>query len=171
MFTCCANLPGKFMLSYLIKLQLRNEYIKVTPQGFKFREKLFASFNELLAWFKTHFADPIPKPAMAPPPPQQQVSKQPNISSQMDTMSLTPQHQSQAYRTPNYTPPNRTPQSNNNTFDNSQEAPMPTQPAQYSTASFDNSYSAPISNNNRYGDHRGNGRGLLNFLAHKSSGL
>ena len=66
-FTCCRNLPGKFMLSYMIKLKLRNEYITITHEGFKFRQKLFRTFNELVAWFKVHFNDPLPV-SMAPPP-------------------------------------------------------------------------------------------------------
>jgi len=66
-FTCCRHLPGKFMLSYMIKLKQRNEYITITHEGFKFRQKLFRTFNELVAWFKIHFNDPLPV-SMAPPP-------------------------------------------------------------------------------------------------------
>jgi hypothetical protein len=184
MFTCCTKLPGKFMLSYMIKLHLRNEYIKVTQEGFKFREKLFASFNELVAWFKIHFNDPLPVPVMPQPAPPSQNNNH-NISSQMSGMRLTPQHQSQysassshsmPHRTPNYPPPpsSRTPQQTNNynnnsstVFDsiiNNESQPAP---AEYSTSSYDNnnSYLGPNTNtaSSKYNDFRssnfGNGRG------------
>ncbi len=60
LFACCVNFPGKFLLSYMIKLKVRNEYITVTHEGFKFRLKMFKSFNELISWFKLHFNDPLP---------------------------------------------------------------------------------------------------------------
>ncbi len=59
-FTCCINYPGKFMISYMVKLKVRSEYITVTHEGFKFRLKIFKMFNELLSWFKLHFNDPLP---------------------------------------------------------------------------------------------------------------
>ncbi len=82
MFSCCRNMPGKFMLSYMIKDKLRNEYIKIISDAFKFREKSFGSFNELINWFKLHFNDPLPIRAPPPPPPPapiiSQVSQTPN---------------------------------------------------------------------------------------------
>lgn len=51
---------GKFMLSYLPKLKVRHEYVTVTPDGFRFRQKVFDSLAGLLKWFKEHFQDPIP---------------------------------------------------------------------------------------------------------------
>jgi hypothetical protein len=77
-FTCCRQLPGKFMLSYMIKLKLRNEYITITHEGFKFRQKLFRTFNELVAWFKLHFNDPLPV-VMPPPPPPLPTQSQPPL--------------------------------------------------------------------------------------------
>ena len=108
-FTCCVAKPGRFMISYMIKLKLRNEYIGVTHEGFKFRQKLFRSFNELVAWFKVHFNDPLPVAAASmlpppssavsvPPPPSPRGPRPPTssarahtdlaLSSQMSSMSV-----------------------------------------------------------------------------------
>lgn len=106
MFTCCVDMPGKFLLSYMIKTRLRNEYIKLTHEGFTFRQKMFSSFNELISWFKQHFMDPLP---VRPPPQQQQQQQQTashdRISSQMSNVSIQQRNQ-------NY-PPN----SGNGAFD------------------------------------------------------
>ncbi len=153
------------MLSYLIKLNLRNEYIKITQEGFKFREKLFASFNELVAWFKLHFNDPLPVPAMRPPPIPTQNS---NISSQMSGMSLTPQHSSSSSnnnnpnRTPSYPSSSsiQTPQhSSSNAFDSIINNSSQSNHVDYSTSSQDinNSYSGP----NKYNEYRGGSSGKL----------
>jgi hypothetical protein len=86
MFTCCVDMPGKFLLSYMIKTRLRNEYIKLTHEGFQFRQKMFASFNELISWFKQHFMDPLP---VRPQQPQQlPPSSHDRISSQMSNVSI-----------------------------------------------------------------------------------
>lgn len=63
------NYPGKFMLSYWPKGKIRHEYVTVTPDGFRFRQKMFESLGGLLKWFKEHFRDPIPSatPQMATP--------------------------------------------------------------------------------------------------------
>lgn len=143
MFTCCVKYPGKFMLSYLIKVSVRNEYIKIVKEGFKFREKNFSTFNELIGWFKLHFNDPLPIRPPPPPPPAK------NITSQMSGVSLS-------QRTPSYPPPNRTPA--HSAFDsiiNNSQGSQP--PADYSTSTFDNSYSAP--QGQKYGDYDRNGRG------------
>lgn len=39
--------------------QCRNEYITVTPVGFRFRQQRFYSHNSLFRWLKEHFRDPI----------------------------------------------------------------------------------------------------------------
>lgn len=49
-----------FLLSYLPKQRLQKEYIKVTPAGFVYRKNTFATVEQLLSWFKTHFKDPLP---------------------------------------------------------------------------------------------------------------
>ena len=85
MFTCCTDMPGKFLLSYMIKAKLRSEHIKLTHEGFKFRQKMFASFNELIGWFKLHFMDPLPVSVPQQPPKQ----PQDRISSQMSGISIS----------------------------------------------------------------------------------
>ncbi|GIX89469.1 transcription elongation factor SPT6 [Caerostris darwini] len=52
--------PGKFMLSYLPRNKVKHEFITCTPNGLKYRGKMFRSVNSLLRWFKEHFRDPIP---------------------------------------------------------------------------------------------------------------
>lgn len=47
------------MLIYLL-IQVRHEFITVTPEGFRFRQQIFPSLTSLLKWFKEHFRDPIP---------------------------------------------------------------------------------------------------------------
>ncbi|CAD7091358.1 unnamed protein product [Hermetia illucens] len=54
------NYPGRFLLSYLPKQKCRHEYVTVTPEGFRYRSKVFESINSFLKWFKEHFADPLP---------------------------------------------------------------------------------------------------------------
>lgn len=160
MFTCCTKLPGKFLLSYLVRVKLRNEYIKITQEGFKFREKLFPSFNELIGWFKLHFMDPLP--VRAPPPPVQENPVQDkHISSQMGGMSLAHGQNNLSHRTPSYPPPpNRTPAHNNNNnsaFDSIINNSQPLEPAEYSTSNLNDSYSAPASH--KYGEYDRDARG------------
>ncbi|XP_077995239.1 transcription elongation factor SPT6-like isoform X2 [Glandiceps talaboti] len=52
--------PGKFMLGYQPRIKQRYEYITVTPDGFRYRQRMQPSLNSLLRWFKEHFRDPIP---------------------------------------------------------------------------------------------------------------
>jgi len=59
-----AKYADHFVLSYLPKMRLLKEYVKVTPAGFVFRFKTFATVEHVLKWFKVHFKDPIPR---APP--------------------------------------------------------------------------------------------------------
>ena len=54
------NIPGKFLLSYLPRVQCRHEYIKVLPDGFQFRGQIFGKVADLIKWFKEHFRDPLP---------------------------------------------------------------------------------------------------------------
>lgn len=60
MFTASKELPGKFMLSYLPRTKARHEFVTVMPNGLRFRGLIHRSLNQLLAWFKEHFRDPIP---------------------------------------------------------------------------------------------------------------
>ncbi|GFR31977.1 transcription elongation factor SPT6 [Trichonephila clavata] len=51
---------GKFLLSYLPRNKVRHEFVTVTPEGLKYRDKMFRSVNSLFRWFKEHFRDPVP---------------------------------------------------------------------------------------------------------------
>jgi hypothetical protein len=135
MFTCCRNLPGRFMISYMVKTKLRNEYIKITQDGFKFREKPFNSFNELLNWFKAHYNDPL---SFEPNKPQSNsINSTQKISSQLDDMSLTNQQQKNI-RTPNYQSSTRTPLHQANTYDSIETMPI---------NSYTNQYALPATGN------------------------
>ncbi|KAK0074908.1 hypothetical protein PV325_007644, partial [Microctonus aethiopoides] len=54
--------PGKFLLSYLPRTYCKHESIRITPQGFQYRQQTFTDVEKLLIWFKKHFRDPIPRP-------------------------------------------------------------------------------------------------------------
>jgi hypothetical protein len=58
-FTCDKTHPGKFLLSYMVRLKAKHEYISITPDGYKFRHQVHKSFNVLVNWFKKHHNDPI----------------------------------------------------------------------------------------------------------------
>lgn len=42
-------------------IQVRHEYITITPEGFRYRQQLFRSVNQLIRWFKEHFREPPPQ--------------------------------------------------------------------------------------------------------------
>ncbi|XP_002735856.2 transcription elongation factor SPT6-like [Saccoglossus kowalevskii] len=52
--------PGKFVLFYQPRVKPRMEYVTITPDGFRYRQRMQSSLNSLLKWFKEHFRDPIP---------------------------------------------------------------------------------------------------------------
>lgn len=58
--TASRTYPAKFVLSYLARVKPCHEYISVTSEGLKFRQKFFSSRDSLLAWFKVHFREPPP---------------------------------------------------------------------------------------------------------------
>ncbi len=58
-FTCDKVHPGKFLLSYMVRLKAKHEYVSITPDGFKLRHQVHKSFNALVNWFKKHYNDPI----------------------------------------------------------------------------------------------------------------
>ena len=62
-FSASKQIPGKFCLAYQPGSKPRIEYVTVTVDGFRYRNKLLRSVNELIKWFKEHFQDPIPRPA------------------------------------------------------------------------------------------------------------
>ncbi|KAK5973182.1 Transcription elongation factor spt6 [Trichostrongylus colubriformis] len=58
--TASRTYPAKFVISYLARVKPCHEYISVTSEGLKFRQKFFSSLDSLLAWFKVHFREPPP---------------------------------------------------------------------------------------------------------------
>eukprot|EP00039_Didymoeca_costata_P008067 m.107521 g.107521 ORF g.107521 m.107521 type:complete len:1792 (+) comp13933_c0_seq1:186-5561(+) len=56
------DFPGKFLLSYMPNQRPKHEVVSVRPEGYRFREKMFTSPNELVSWFKRHYRDFIPAP-------------------------------------------------------------------------------------------------------------
>lgn len=57
--SACKIYPGTFILSYLPRNKVRHEYIKVTAEGFRYRQQVFHSVNSLFRWFKEHFREPV----------------------------------------------------------------------------------------------------------------
>lgn len=54
-----AEKPGYFVLYYIPGSQtVVKEYVRVTPDGYKYRSILHASVNRLIAYFKKHYNDP-----------------------------------------------------------------------------------------------------------------
>ena len=69
--TACVKRPGFFYLVYLPRKTVVWEYVTISPNGFKYRDHVFSTLNQLLAWFKVHFRDP--RPDMRPKAPQPHV--------------------------------------------------------------------------------------------------
>lgn len=61
-FSASKQLPGKFVLCYLPGSKPGFEYMTVTPDGFRYRNRVHNSVNGLLKWFKEHYREPVPKP-------------------------------------------------------------------------------------------------------------
>ena len=57
--------PGKFLLSYLPRSRPVHEWVTVTPEGYRYRQNVFSSVNQLFKWFKEHYRDPPPQPSPA----------------------------------------------------------------------------------------------------------
>lgn len=54
-----AEKPGFFVLYYIPGSQtVQKEFVRVTPDGFKYRSILHTSVNRLIAYFKKHYNDP-----------------------------------------------------------------------------------------------------------------
>ena len=62
-FSASRQHPGKFCLAYQPGTRPRIEYVTVTVDGYRYRNKTLGSMNELIKWFKEHYQDPIPRPA------------------------------------------------------------------------------------------------------------
>ncbi|CAG9102905.1 hypothetical protein JYU34_005682 [Plutella xylostella] len=87
------NYPGRFLLSYLPSSRCRHEYVSVTPDGYKFRQRMFDSLGALLKWFKEHFREPPPSNT----PQQRTPARTPHGAA--SAMYHTP-----AFHTPAHTP-------------------------------------------------------------------
>lgn len=61
-FSASKQLPGKFLLGYQPGSKPRIEYVTVTPDGFRYRNRIHDNVNGLLAWFKEHYQDHAPRP-------------------------------------------------------------------------------------------------------------
>ncbi|XP_063383869.1 transcription elongation factor SPT6 [Cydia fagiglandana] len=92
------NHPGRFLLSYLPRARCTHEYVSVTPDGYKFRQRMFDSLGGLLKWFKEHFRDP--------PPHGTPVARTPAMRTPhgMSSMYHTPAAHTPAFHTPAHTP-------------------------------------------------------------------
>lgn len=93
------NHPGRFLLSYLPRSRCTHEYISVTPDGYKFRQRLFDSLGGLLKWFKEHFRDPPPSGT-----PAQRTPALRTPHGLASSMYHTPAAHTPAFHTPAHTP-------------------------------------------------------------------
>lgn len=83
--------PTKFLLSYMPVRKPIHEYFTVTPNGVRFRSKMFPTLTETLNWFKVHYNDNAIAPSpmrsssgsmrVPPPPSSSSTSNQMQISS------------------------------------------------------------------------------------------
>ncbi|RVE50918.1 hypothetical protein evm_004485 [Chilo suppressalis] len=93
------NHPGRFLLSYLPRSRCTHEYVSVTPDGYKFRQRMFDSLGGLLKWFKEHFRDP--------PPSGTPAQRTPALRTPHGLASVlyhTPAAHTPAFHTPAHTP-------------------------------------------------------------------
>ncbi|KAI6241999.1 Suppressor of Ty 6-like protein [Aphelenchoides fujianensis] len=59
-FTTVKQYPGKFLLSYYMgRGSVRHEYVTPTSEGFRYRGHNFPSLEAMIAWFKSHYNDPL----------------------------------------------------------------------------------------------------------------
>jgi len=49
--------PGTFTLSYLPNTRVKNEFVNITHEGFRFRKTLFTDPEKLVKWFKIHWRE------------------------------------------------------------------------------------------------------------------
>merc|ERR1711871_30928 len=62
------NFPGYIIISVCSSKGLRQEYIRVTPEGFSMKKRNFPRMDDLLNWFKRHGSEPSrPPPNRGPP--------------------------------------------------------------------------------------------------------
>ena len=67
-FSACKPCPGKFIVAYQPGSRPYFEMISLVPEGVHYRNKVHRSVNELVKWFKEHYKEPIPKPAVPSSP-------------------------------------------------------------------------------------------------------
>ncbi|XP_047532967.1 transcription elongation factor SPT6 isoform X2 [Vanessa atalanta] len=94
------NHPGRFLLSYLPRARCTHEYVSVTPDGYKFRQRMFDSLGSLLKWFKEHFRDPPPSGT----PMQRTPALRTPHGGLTSAMYHTPAPHTPAFHTPAHTP-------------------------------------------------------------------
>ena len=98
-FSPVKNLPGRFLLSYLPRVNVVHEYVTVLHDGFKFRSKLnFASLADLLKWFKMNFRNLGTSKGVAPP--GRMSSRTPYMSGATPGMDNTPSVHHKSNTTP-----------------------------------------------------------------------
>ncbi|KAL8162313.1 hypothetical protein V2J09_013802 [Rumex salicifolius] len=56
--------PGLFRLTYIRSSNPHHEYIALFPNGFKFRQRMFADIDRLINHFQKHINDPLDSPSM-----------------------------------------------------------------------------------------------------------
>ncbi|CAF1045570.1 unnamed protein product [Rotaria sp. Silwood1] len=61
--TISREYPTKFLLSYMPVRKPIHEYFTVTPNGIRFRSKMFPTLTETLNWFKIHYNDNVIAPS------------------------------------------------------------------------------------------------------------
>lgn len=106
------NYPGRFLLSYLPRARCTHEYVSVTPDGYRYRQRTFDSLAGLLRWFKEHFREPPPAgtPGGRTPAPRTPAPSAFHTPAQHTPAFHTPAHTpGPAYVTTPYTPSAQTP--------------------------------------------------------------
>lgn len=98
LFSASKQLPGKFLLGYQPGSKPRIEYVTVTPDGFRYRNRVHDSMNGLLKWFKEHYQDPVPRPVQT----SSQVQAVNTATQRHSSTPYTPTHL--AYGTPTQHP-------------------------------------------------------------------
>ncbi|CAF1187488.1 unnamed protein product [Rotaria sordida] len=95
--TISREYPTKFLLSYMPVRKPIHEYFTVTPNGVRFRSKMFPTLTETLNWFKIHYNDNAVAPSpmrtsttniRVPPPPLPPQPSSSSITTTTNPMSM-----------------------------------------------------------------------------------
>ena len=102
----CKQCPGKFILAYQPGSRPYFEMLSLVPEGILYRNKEHRSVNELVKWFKEHYKEPIPKPAVPSSPAVSTVMGMvdPGMLSNLQAAIQTVQHQHRGAGDTPYTP-------------------------------------------------------------------